>query len=66
MIKIVLNIYIDVNWNCLNIYFTDKSSFVTGGSEGSNGSGGQGSVHALALAAGLALAAAKAYSERER
>merc|ERR1712212_1126057 len=37
-----------------------------GGSEGSNGSGGQGSVHALALAAGLALAAAKAYSERER
>merc|ERR1712055_651698 len=38
-----------------------------GGSEGSNGSGGQGSVHALALAAGLALAAAaKAYSEGER
>merc|ERR1712183_663045 len=38
-----------------------------GGSEGSNGSGGQGSVHALALAAGLAAAAAaKAYSERER
>merc|ERR1712055_307846 len=38
-----------------------------GGSEGSNGSGGQGSVHALALTAGLALAAAaKTYSERER
>merc|ERR550534_2778568 len=39
-----------------------------GGNEGSsNGqAGSEGRVHALALAAGLALAAAKAYSERER
>jgi|ERR1712130_106237 len=46
-----------------------KHGGINSSREGSNGSGGEGgrSVHALALAAGLALAAAaKTYSERER
>ena len=52
---------------CIQIWNENWTKTLTGGNEGSNGQkGSEGRVHALALAAGLALAAAKAYSERER